>query len=144
MKKFYIMLISLIILTTNSYCQNLQKDEGEITKVTDKPYLDPSLLPKSEQDKVKDKKILKQIGISTNNDKIIIEPKKTEEFLKNMAKTLEQMAKEFEGKTKDIKSSDIGIKTSKDKITIDLNKTKNFLDTFSKELENISKNIDLQ
>ena len=145
MKKYIIAIVTILLVTTACNSENNQSNEGDITKVTQtKAHIEPTLLPKSEQSKYKEKKLLKKIGISSNNDKIVIEPKKTEEFFKNMAKTLEHVAKEFEGKTKDIKSSDIGINASKDKITIDLNKTKNFLDNFSKELKQMAKDIDIQ
>ncbi len=84
----------------------------------------------------------KKIGISTEGDKIVIEPKKTKAFFDKLAKTLEKEAKALEGKAKKVNENDIGISASKDKITIDLNKTKSFLDDFAKQLEGVAKNID--
>ena len=87
-------------------------------------------------------KVLNKIGISTQDDKIIIEPKKTKEFFEQMAKTLEKEAKKFESKAKEINISDLGIRSSDTKIVIDVNKTKNFLEKFSKELEGVAKELE--
>jgi len=89
-----------------------------------------------------DVKKISKIGISTQNDKIIIEPKKTKEFFNNLAKTMEKEAKKLKDKTKNINENDIGIHTNSDKITIDTNKTKTFLNNFAKELENVANNIE--
>ena len=125
-------LIALIILVSYNGCKNNEQSKNDIKKTKNEDIVTKS---------GKDDKVLNKIGISTENDKIIIEPKKTKAFFDKLAKTLEKNAKNLEQKTKTIDENDIGISTSKDKITIDLNKTKSFLDSFSKELEKVAKDI---
>ncbi len=88
------------------------------------------------------KDLSSKIGISAKDGKIVIEPKKTKKFLDDIAKVFEKKAKELKENTKNINENDIGVNINKEKITIDLNKTKNFLEKFSKELENVAKEID--
>ncbi len=151
MKLLLILSITSLLITTA--CSEQNKKEENLTQIeTQKAYIEPKLLPSTTREKIanqnKEDKLLHKIGIHTENDKIIIEPKKTKEFLENIAKNLEQDAKKFTKKAKEIKESTLGIKASKDKVIIDLNKTKSFLETFSKEFENIakdiSKNIDIK
>ena len=125
--------IILLILVSFNGCksQNSDFNSSQITKSNNNNTL-----------KDNDDKILSKIGISTDKDKIIIEPKKTKAFFDKLTKTLEKEAKKFESKVDKIDKKDIGIEASKDKITIDVNKTSNFLKNFAKELENVAKDID--
>jgi len=125
-------LIALTVLVSYNGCKNDNKVKNDTLKTKNETTVTKSS---------KDDKVLNKIGISTENDKIIIEPKKTKAFFDKLAKTLEKNAKNLEQKTKTIDENDIGISASKDKITIDLNKTKSFLDSFSKELEKVAKDI---
>jgi len=131
MKKINIFLLISILIALNG-CENNEKRQNDTFETKNE-----KIVPKSN----KDDKVLSKIGISTENDKIIIEPKKTKAFFDKLAKTLEKNAKKLEKKTETIDENDIGIRASKDKITIDLNKTKSFLDNFSKELEKVAKDI---
>ncbi len=68
-----------------------------------------------------------KIGIVKKGEKIIIDLNKTQKFLQNFAKKLQQEGQYI--KEKAIKVKDIGIKQiDKDKILIDINKTKNILE----------------
>jgi len=131
MKKINL-LIAFVILVSYNGCKKDNETKYDTFKTKNKTTVTKSN---------KDDKVLNKIGISTEDDKIIIEPKKTKAFFDKLAKTLEKNAKNLEQKTKTIDENDIGISTSKDKITIDLNKTKSFLDSFSKELEKVAKDI---
>ena len=134
-KKMNISLILVILVSLNGCDQSTQdKNNKSITKSNDKSL-------KIDKENKKDK-ILQKIGISTENDKIIIEPKKTKAFFDKLTKILEKKAKKFESKVDQIDEKDIGITANKDKITIDINKTTNFLKSFSKELESVAKDID--
>jgi len=90
----------------------------------------------------KEPKTMENIGISINNDKIIIEPKKTEKFLKNLAKKLRSEAKKIENKIKNINEKDLGIQKDNSKIVIDINKTQKTLNRLTKELEKVVKELD--
>jgi len=136
MKKLLIILILFMIFISLNGCK---KDTNKIDteNVTKSNEIENNVNKVSSDDK-----ILSKIGISTQNDKIIIEPKKTKEFFNNLAKTMEKEAKKLKDKTKNINENDIGIHTNSDKITIDTNKTKTFLNNFAKELENVANNIE--
>jgi len=123
-------IILLILLSLNG-CENSNKNDN--SKTITKSNISTS--------NKKDNKILTNIGISTQDDKIIIEPKKTKEFLNKLANRLKKEATKLESKVKNINEKDIGIEANKDKITIDVNKTDKVLKNFSKELESIAKDI---
>jgi len=133
-KKVNISLIILLILLSG--CESNSQSENNKTLIK-------SNTSQHKVDKKNpDDKILQKIGISTEDDKIIIEPKKTKAFFDKLTKTLEKEAKKFESKVDKIDEKDIGIEVNRDKITIDVNKTTNFLKNFSKELEGVAKDID--
>jgi len=129
-----IMLIIFILFSSNG-CDGNSKNE------TNKTITKSNIVIKVNKKESKEDKILKKIGITEQNGKIIIDPKKTKSFLDNLSKTLEKEAKKFESKTKDIDEDELGIHISKDKIIIDANKTKSFLENFAKELESVAKDI---
>ncbi|NPA50564.1 MAG: hypothetical protein GXO02_02925 [Epsilonproteobacteria bacterium] len=91
-----------------------------------------------------DFKFIRNMGIETNDSKIIIDLKKVRTFLNQVAKKVEAETKEFGKKVKN-GSEAIGIKTSKDKIEIDLNKSKSFLEglinRFKKVIEDINSTL---
>jgi len=120
------------------------KEGGDIQKV-EVTEIEESLKIQTNKDiqEAKQKhKVLNKLGINTTDDgKIVIEPKKTREFFENLAKILTKEGEEFKNKNADIKSDDLGIKASKDKIIIDTTKTKSFLEKLSKDLEDMAKDI---
>ena len=129
------LLSSILILFTIIFTNACEKDK----KVQEESVESlPQLQTKQER---QDKAVLDKMGISTDGDKIIIEPKKTKVFLEKMAKSLQEEAIKIERETKKIKSDDLGIHKESDKITIDLNKTEKVLNNFTKELESITKSL---
>jgi len=133
-KKFKFILIFGILLSYNGCKSNNNRDINKTITKSNIKTDNPSKVDKED-------KILSNIGITEQNGKIIIDPKKTKSFLDNLSKTLEKEAKKFESKTKDIDENELGIHISKDKIVIDANKTKSFLENFAKELESVAKDI---
>ena len=133
MKKFYLVTILAFSLVTFNGCKNDNSGENK-SDITNSNTKNETIKIHTKKDD-DEKKVLNKIGITTTNDgKIIIEPKKTKEFLENIAKTLEKEAKRIKNENKDIKAKDIGIEANKDKIVIDVNKTEKFLDKLSKDL----------
>jgi len=132
-KKVNISLILLLLLLSG--CKSNSQSENN------KTLIKSNTSQHKANKKNSDDKILQKIGISTEDDKIIIEPKKTKAFFDKLTKRLEKDAKKFESKVKKIDEKDIGIEVNRDKITIDVNKTNNFLKKFSKELEGVAKDI---
>jgi len=121
-----------------------QKESGDIEKVEITEIKSPKIQTNKDiEEAKKEHKILNKLGINTTKDgKIVIEPKKTKEFFKKLAKILTKEGEEFKSKNDNIKGEDIGVKASKDKIIIDTKKTKNFLEKLSKDLENMAKDIE--
>ena len=130
-----LILIFFILFSFNGCDGNSKSD-------TNKTITKSNIVIKVDKKESKEDKILDNIGITEQNGKIIIDPKKTKSFLDNLSKTLEKEAKKFESKTKDIDEDELGIHISKDKIIIDANKTKSFLENFAKELESVAKDIE--
>ena len=135
LKKVKISLILLLLISLNGCKENSQNENN-------KTLIKNNTVKQNINQKNDDAKILQKIGISTENDKIIIEPKKTKAFFEKLGKTFEHTAKRIKSKVDKIDEKDIGITANKDKITIDINKTTNFLNSFSKELEKSVKDID--
>ena len=134
LKKVNISLILLLLISLNGCKENTQNENN-------KTPIKNNTITQNKNQKNDDDKILQKIGISTENDKIIIEPKKTKAFFDKLGKTLEHTAKRMKSKVDKIDEKDIGITANKDKITIDVNKTNNFLKSFAKELESVAKDI---
>ncbi len=124
-------LIPFTIIFTNA-CEKDKKMQEESVESL------PQLQTKQER---QDKAVLDKMGISTDGDRIIIEPKKTKVFLETIAKSLQKEAIKIQQETKKLKSKDLGIHKESDKITIDLNKTEKVLNNFTKELEGIAKSL---
>jgi len=122
--------------TTNSKESVKSIKYGDFERVEDKRVI---VLEKEK----KDDKILKKMGIDTTNDgKIVIEPNKTKEFLKNIATIFATEAKKLKDKNSNIKSSDLGIEASRDKIIIDTKKSKKFLEKLSHDLDEMAKDLE--
>ena len=161
MKRFKLLIALFIILPLIFACEDTKKSkevsssQNQPTQIEQKVEGDiqevevieqkPVVLKTNEQiqQQKKDKKILNKLGINTTNDgKIIIEPKKTKEFLENLANILKKEGEEFKKKNRGLNSQDLGIQANKDKIIIDTKKTKNFLEKLSKDLEEMAKDIE--
>ena len=145
MKNYKLIIALLVTLPFIFACGSSNKKEGgdfERVEVNEQSPLVVKTNKDIEEEK-KEEKILNKLGINTTNDgKIVIEPKKTKEFLDGLSKILKKEATELKEKNKGITSEDLGIEANKDKITIDTKKTKNFLEKFSKDLEDMAKDIE--
>jgi len=133
MKKLYIIPIIVFSLFTFNGCKDEESGENKsdftISNTNNEPL---KIHTQKEKD---EKKVLNKIGVSTTNDgKIIIEPKKTKEFLNGIANILKKEANRIKDENKGLKPKDIGIDAKKDKIVIDINKTEKFLNKLSKDL----------
>jgi len=141
MKKIYLILVLALFLVAFNGCENGNSGENKsiITNSNTKNE-HIKIHTKKEDD---EQKVLNKIGITTSNDgKIIIEPKKTKEFLETIAKTLEKEAKRIKERNRGINAKDIGIEANKNKIVIDVNKTEKFLDKLSKDLEKTASELE--
>jgi len=92
----------------------------------------------------REKTILQEMGIEFNDNKLIIDINKTNNFFGTLENRIEKQAKNFEQKVNkkiekiDINMTrDIGIDIKDEEINIDLNKTKNMLDNISHIFETI-------
>jgi len=115
------------------------------TTIQPKPPQKPIVVKtnKEIEQEQKEAKILNKLGINATPDgKIVIDPKKTKEFFKNIANVLKQESIEFREKTKDITPQDLGIQTNQDKIIIDTQKSKSFLEKLTQDLEKMTKDIE--
>ena len=157
MKKISYIITTLTILLLFTNCNSSKQDNNKtvhkseqkvsnsgfqrVEEQKNKPVILKSR-KKIEEDK-DELKILNKMGIDKTNDgKIVIEPKKTKEFLNSITKVFESEAKKIKDKNKDLKAEDLGIQMSKDKIIINPKKTEDFLDNLSKDLENIANELD--
>jgi len=133
MKKNYVFVIFFLALTAFSGCNN--NNSGEKGDNIIKSNIKNEPIKIHTQKENDEKKTLNKIGITTTDDgKIIIEPKKTKEFFKKIANTLKKEAKRIKDNNKDINANDIGISSNKEKIVIDVNKTEKFFDKLSKDI----------
>lgn len=89
----------------------------------------------------KNQEVLNNLGISTEDEKIVIDPKKTKAFLEGVANTLQGEAVRIKEEAKKIKSEDLGIHKESDKVIIDINKTKKVLKGFTDQLEDVAKSL---
>ncbi|NEW60624.1 hypothetical protein GSY74_04950 [Sulfurovum sp. bin170] len=84
--------------------------------------------------------VLQEMGFNFENEKIIIDFNKTNNFFLNMEKKLDEKAKEIEKKIQsaDINvTRDVGVVITDEKLSIDLNSTKNLLNDISELFEEI-------
>ena len=133
--------IILFLILSSFYGCKLDKS-GEIESNFTKSNTNNGVIESKSEKNLSDDKVLKKIGISAKDGKIIIEPNKTKKFLESLAKKLESEAKKIGNKVKDINISMMGIKREEDKIVIDINKTHKVLEKFSKELEKVAKELE--
>ncbi len=120
-----------------------KKEGGDFERVEVNELKSPKIKTQKEIEEAKrEHKVLNKLGIETTDDgKIVIEPKKTKEFFEKLSKILIKEGEEFKNKNADLKSEDLGIEASKDKIIIDTKKTKSFLERLSKDLEEMAEDI---
>ena len=126
----------LAILLLINGCNNDKPKQKNDTAITSNIPVNKTI------NKDNDEKLLEEIGIYSKDDKIIIEPKKTEAFFKKLAKKLQKEAEKIQQKVKKINEKDLGIEKDSSKIIIDINKTEKTLNQFGKELEKISKELE--
>ena len=139
MLKILHFIIIFLILGSFNGC-NMQENRESDSNFTKSNRQNGSIEQNTTLNKEEDK-VLRKIGISTENGKIVIEPNKTKEFLETVAKKFESEAIKLQQKAKDINISTLGIKKESDKIVIDINQTQKTLEKISKDLENIAKEI---
>lgn len=138
-----IQVIGIFILSASVFLSGCKAEQNKKQEENIATQTVPKLETKQQREEVsQEKSTLQKIGISTEGDKIVIEPKKTKAFLEEIAKSLQQEAIEIEQKAKKIKKEDFGIEKNKDKITIDINKTQKILNSFTKELEGVAKSLE--
>jgi len=77
------------------------------------------------------KSIFQEMGIEFNNNKLIIDINKTDNFFKTLDKRFEKKIEQEVDKIDINISRDLGINIEEDEIKIDMNKTKNMLDNIS-------------
>ncbi len=144
MKNFKFILTLLVVLPLLLACNSTKKESGDIESVEiakDSPLVLKT--NKELEDEKKEKKILDKLGINTTSDgKIVIEPKKTKEFLDALSGILKRETTKLKEKNSGLTSEDLGVKADKDKIIIDTQKTKSFLEKFSKDLEDMATDIE--
>jgi len=75
--------------------------------------------------------IFQEMGIEFNNDKLIIDINKTDNFFKTLDKRFEKKIEQEIDKMDINISRDLGVNIEEDEIKIDMNKTKNMLDNIS-------------
>lgn len=86
---------------------------------------------KSEKSSLNKKTVFQEMGIEFNNDKLIIDINKTDNFFKTLDKRFEKKLEQEIDKMDINISRDLGINIEEDEIKIDMNKTKNMLDNIS-------------
>jgi len=145
--------ITTAVLLSFSGCQNAKENQAEHdAKVAAqaKAELRAELKKKQEEkarqreEELEKNNKLANIGITTDNGKLIIDTNKTKDFFQQMAANIKVHADKF---AKDMEKGIIddreaGIEVNETHINIDLNKTKSFLDTWSKTIEGYAKEFD--
>ncbi|HGZ71105.1 MAG TPA: hypothetical protein ENK74_06855 [Nitratifractor sp.] len=133
--------VILFTLLTLMFAGGCQKEEHKDTQTQER--LEP--LQTQEQPSKQEKEnqeVLNNLGISTEGEKIVIDPKKTKAFLEGVATTLQSEAVRIKEEAKKIKSEDLGIHKESDKVIIDINKTKKVLKGFTDQLEDVAKSLE--
>lgn len=92
-------------------------------------------------EEAKNPSVMKDMGFTVDDGKLIIDTNKAKEFFGILHKNLESVDKQIkEGNLSIIKPS--GIEVDKHKVTVDLNKTESFLQSWGNKMEKFSKEID--
>jgi len=124
-------------------CEKDSKDtKDNITQEKIEPQSSAKVKEPLSQEQKRDKEVLETIGITADNEKIIIEPKKTKEFLEKIATTLQKESIKIEKESKKIDSKDLGIQKEGTKIIIDINKTEKVLKNLTNQLENLANTLE--
>ncbi len=140
-------LILVILSLSFNGCQDRQEEQSQHdAKIIQEARA--QLLKEQEEEKKKEalerKNKLSKIGISTEENKIIIDTNKTKSFFKDLSHKMKtemhKIHKEMEKGL--IKYDEAGIKIDKAHINIDLNKTKSFLETWGKKMQVFIKEVD--
>lgn len=142
-------LIALILLLSFSGCEDKEKQALHDAKIAQeaKTQLLVELKVKEEarikvESMKKDR--LSSVGISLDNDTIIIDTNRTRDFFQNIGKNIEEKLQKI---TKDLErgmmdDNQTGIKISEEHINIDLNKTRDFLNSWGKKMQSLIKEVD--
>ncbi len=134
---FFILIFSIFGCGNNSKEVNKTKE-----KISKSPIKHTSISIKNEESNKSKDRVLNKLGIQKSSDgKIIIDPKKTKEFLEGMAAIFANEAQKIKNKNKDLTPKDLGVEVNGSKIIIDPQKGKSFLEEFSKELEEVGKDL---
>lgn len=146
-------LITIATLFTFSGCQNAKENQAEHdAKVAAQAKAELRAELKKEQEEkarqheeeLKQNNKLVNMGITTDNGKLIIDTNKTKDFFQKMAANIKVHADKFAKNMQKgvIDDKEAGIEVNETHINIDLNKTKSFLDTWSKTIEGYAKEFD--
>jgi len=84
------------------------------------------------------------IGITVDQDHIIIDTRQTQRFLESLTKKIDQNFKQIEQglrKEKLQSPNDTGIVITNDRIEVDLNKTENFVKNWMRSMESVGKQL---
>ena len=141
-------LFSLILLFLFSGCQDKKEDQAQrdakIAQEARAQLLKEQAEAKEKQEELEKNSKYSQIGITSENGKIIIDTNKTKSYFKDLAhqmKTkMDKMSKDLEKGI--VKNEEAGIEMDETHINIDLNKTKHFLDTWAKKMQGFVKEFD--
>ena len=140
-------LLSILILFALSGCQDKKEEQAQhdakIVQEARAQLLKEQAEAKRKAEFEKNNKFSK-IGITTEDDKVIIDTNKTKSFFKNIA---HQIQTKMDKLNKDLEKGivneeEAGIEMDETHINIDLNKTKSFLETWGKKLQGFVKGFD--
>lgn len=146
-------LMSLIVFTALTGCQEKQKDQAEHDKKIAQQAREELLRELQAEAEAKRKRELEiqqqgklaNIGIVTTSDgKIIIDTNKTKSYLKQFAKTVKEKTDRLAADMHRgvVEEKEAGIEINKTHIHIDLNKTKSFLEHWAKKMAEFAKEFD--
>jgi uncharacterized lipoprotein YehR (DUF1307 family) len=144
-------LLSIILLLSLSGCQDKKEEQAKHdAKIAQEARaellkeLKEQEEAKKRQEELEKKNKFSEIGITTEDGKIIIDTNKTKGFFKEMATkmkdSMEKLSQDLEKSM--IKDDNAGIEVNETHINIDLNKTKSFLDNWGKKMQGFVKEFD--
>jgi len=122
--------IVLLLLIGCQGDENLIKEKSNKSELTEKEAT-------TKQDKNDTSSLLNELGLSFEQDKIIIDINKTGQFFETLEGSLEEKIANVDLNI----TRDAGIIISDDKVSVDLNKTKKLLDNVSSFFETVINDI---
>ena len=147
--KYSFMLLALLTLLTG--CQDKTESQAEHdAKIAQQAKAELLAELKAKEEKLKENTLLKkddqlsQMGITSNDGKIVIDTNKTKDFFQQMAGKFKTKAENFSEDLKKgiVDDKEAGIEINNSHINIDLNKTKSFIDTWGQKIESYAKEFD--